>query len=155
MKHSYLTKEGFAKLSAEYDELKKRRPQLVMHLEEARQMGDLRENAEYHSTKESLAKLDKRTFNLGEKLKTARVIDKSKIAADGKILLGSTVTLKNLDSGAQLIYQLVDPEEIDIDAGKISVASPIGDGLLEKRSGDAVEIKVPAGLLKLKILKVE
>lgn len=142
-------------MSAEYDELRKRRPQLVIHLEEARQMGDLRENAEYHSTKEALAKLDKRTFDLGEKLKTARVIDKSKIAADGKILLGSTVTLKNLDNGAQLTYQLVDPEEIDIDAGKISAASPIGDGLLEKKAGDAVEIRVPAGVLKFKILKVE
>lgn len=141
-------------MTAEYGELKQRRPQLVRHLEEARQMGDLRENAEYHSTKEALAKLDKRIFDLGSKLNSARVIDKSKVSPDGKILLGSTVKLKNIDSGAEIEYQLVDPEEIDIDAGKISAMSPIGDGLLEKKAGDTVEIRVPAGVLKFKIMAV-
>lgn len=152
MKHIYLTKEGIKKLRDELTALKNRRPQLVKHLEEARALGDLRENAEYHATKEALHKLTKRIADLEHKIKIAQVIEKISI---DKALIGSTVYVKNLDSGDEFKYQLVDPEEVDIDSGKISINSPIGSGLFEHKTGETVEIKVPAGMLKLKILKIE
>jgi len=154
MKHIYLTPEGMEKLQKEYEELKKRRPQLIRHLEEARALGDLRENAEYHSTKEAIAKLDARLFALQEKIKSARLIEKNALSKN-EVLQGSTVTIKNLTTSDEFVYQLVDPEEADVDAGKISINSPIAEGLIGKKAGDTVEVKVPAGILKLKILKIE
>ncbi len=154
MKQIYLTKEGLEKLRKEYEELKNRRPQLLKHLEEARALGDLRENAEYHSTKEAIAKLDARIFSLEQKLRSARIIEKDKMSR-GEILLGSTVTIKNIDTNEEFVYQLVDPEEADVDSGKISINSPIASALIGKKKGDTVEVTVPAGKLKLKIIKID
>lgn len=152
MKHIYLTKEGFEKLKEELENLKKRRPVLVKHLEEARALGDLRENAEYHATKEALTKLQNRINELEEKIRNARVIEKT---STDRVLLGSTVYVKNLVTQGEFKYQIVDPEEVNVDEGKISINSPVGSGLWEHKVGDVVEIKVPAGILKLKILKIE
>jgi len=150
--HIYLTKPGYEKLKKELESLKERRPLLVQQLREARALGDLKENAEYHSTKERLAKLQDRLNQLEEKMRIARVIEKS---STDKFLLGSTVYVKNLNTDEDYKYQLVAPEEAEISEGKISVNSPVGEGLFEHRKGDVVEIKIPAGLLKLKIIKIE
>ena len=152
MGHIYLTKPGYEKLKKELESLKERRPLLVQQLREARALGDLKENAEYHSTKERLAKLQDRLNQLEEKMRIARVIEKS---STDKFLLGSTVYVKNLNTDEDYKYQLVAPEEAEISEGKISVNSPVGEGLFEHRKGDVVEIKIPAGLLKLKIIKIE
>ncbi len=152
MKHIYLTKEGMEKLKGELSSLKERRPQMVKHLEEARSLGDLRENAEYHATKEALLKLTKRIADIEDKVKIARVIEK---VSNDTALIGAVVHVKNLNSGDEFKYQLVDPEEVDIDSGKISINSPIGSGLFEHKAGETVEIEVPSGTLKLTIIKIE
>ena len=149
-----LSREGYEKLLAELNHLKtKKRREVANQLEHARAFGDLRENAEYETAKETKRQLETRIQELEMKLTHARVVDMSEIPA-GKAYLGATLELKNLDSGETVRYTLVAVDEADFAQGKISVSSPLGKGLLGKSEKEKVEIQVPAGKLKFEILKI-
>jgi len=123
-------------------------------IERAREMGDLRENAEYDAAKNAQAMNEKKISELQDTLGRAEIIDDSTIDAS-KLLLGATGTLKDLETEEELQYTLVDAAEADFNANKISVVSPIGKALLGHEVGDIVDIKVPVGTLRYKVLKIE
>lgn len=150
----YLTKEGYEKLKEELKYLKTvKRRELSQEIGEAREHGDISENAEYDAAKEAQGLNEKRIHELEDKLSRARVIDDTNIPKD-EIVIGAKVTLKDLDTGEELLYTLVSPIEADYKQGKISTASPVGRGLLNHKENDTVEINVPAGILKYKVLKI-
>ena len=150
----YLSKEGRLKLEAELKRLKyEERPKLVAEIKRAREMGDLAENAEYHSAKEAQTHLERKIAELEFKLARVRTIDTDQIP-DDKIYLFAKALVKDQNSGEEIEYTIVPPEEADVDNDMISVKSPIGAALLGKSVGDIVEISVPAGLLKYEILKI-
>lgn len=149
-----LTREGYERLVEELNHLKtKKRREVANQLEHARAFGDLRENAEYETAKEAKRQLETRIHELERKLTHARVVEASDIPAD-KIYLGATAELKNLDTGETVRYTLVPQDEADFNQGKISVTSPIGKGLLGKGENEKAEISVPAGKIRLQILKI-
>jgi transcription elongation factor GreA len=149
----YLTKEGHQKLSEELEYLKTtKRRQLAKAVGEARAHGDISENAEYDAAKDAQGLNEKRIAELQEKLASARILDDN--MPKDEVLIGATVKLKDLDSGEEIDYTLVSELEADYSQNKISVASPVGEGLLNHKEGETVEIKIPAGTLKYKILKI-
>ncbi len=151
----YLSREGYEKLKKELEELKHvKRPELSQKISEARDFGDLRENAEYHAAKEALTLLEAKITQLEQTLHRAKILKKEDMAKN-KVTILSTVTLKDLNRGNELTYTLVAPEESDFSQNKISTTSPVGKALLGKEVGDVVEIKVPAGILKYEILNIE
>lgn len=150
----YLTHEGYEKLRKELEYLQNvKRKELSKAIAEARAHGDLSENAEYTYAKEAQALNEKGIAELEDKLSRTKLIDESAMAKD-QILIGAKVKLKDLDSGEELEYALVSEEEADYSSGKISVASPVGESLLGHKENDSVKIKVPAGTLRYKILKI-
>lgn len=150
----YLTHEGHEKLKKELEHLQNvRRKEIAKALAEARAHGDLSENAEYTYAKESLALNERKIAQLEDKLSRAKLIDENAMAKD-EILIGAKVKLKDLDSGEELEYMLVSEEEADYESSKISVASPVGEALIGHKENDSVKIKVPAGTLRYKILKI-
>ena len=154
MQDIYLTREGYEKLSAELEHLKTvKRRKLSKAIGEARSHGDIAENAEYDAAKEAQGLNEKKIAELEEKLAHARIIDNEKMSKD-EVLIGATVKLKDLDTGEELEYTLVSEAEADYDQGKISTTSPVGKGLLNHKENEAVEIQIPAGMLKYKILKI-
>ena len=153
-KNIYLTFEGHERLLKELEFLKTvRRRQLSREIGIARNHGDISENAEYDAAKEAQAFNEKKIAELEEKLSRAQILDDTKIAKD-EALLGATVKLKDLDSGEEIQYTLLSELEADFAQGKISVTSPVGKALLGHKQNEIVEIKVPAGILKYKILKI-
>ncbi len=147
----YFTKDGLDKLKDELEKLKSvERPNVSQMIAEAREKGDLSENAEYDAAKNEQGMLELRIAKLEETLANARVIDESQLD-DSKVSILTTVKLKNLNNNAVMTYTLVPENEADIKNGKISVNSPIAKGLLGKQKGETAEIKVPAGLMKFKI----
>ncbi len=150
----YFTKEGLDKLRDELEHLKSvERPSISHQIAEAREKGDLSENAEYDAAKNAQAMLELRISKMEETLSAARVIDESQL--DGsKISILAKVTLKNLKNNARLSYTLVPENEADIKAGKISVNSPIARGLLGKAVGETVDIEVPAGVMSFEVLDI-
>lgn len=151
----YLSHDGYRKLLEELEHLKKiNRRALSKEIEVARGHGDLRENAEYIAAKEAQALNEKRIAELEMKLTDAQIIDEESIAKD-EALLGATVTLRNMNTGEEIEYALVSELEADYSQGKISVTSPIGKGLLGHKKNDTVDIEVPAGTLRYKILKIK
>jgi len=151
---SYLTPEGYEKLMKELERLKTtKRRELSKAIGSARAHGDISENAEYDAAKEAQGLNEKRIAELEEALAGAQILDDRNISKD-EVLIGATVKLKDLSSGEELEYTLVSEEEADYAANKISVTSPVGIGLLNHKKGDAVEIKVPAGILKYKVLAI-
>ena len=153
-KVSYYTAEGLKKLRDELNQLKDvERPRASQAIAEARDKGDLSENAEYDAAKEAQGLLEMKIAKLEELVANARVIDESQLDVS-KVLVLSTVKLKNLANKMQITYTLVAESEADLKAGKISVSSPIGKGLLGKSVGEIAEIKVPNGTLKLEILEI-
>ena len=148
MKVAYYTEEGLRALKAELDQLRDvERPRASQAIAEARDKGDLSENAEYDAAKElKIAKLE-------ELVASARVIDESQLDTS-KVLILSTVKLKNKANNAVMTYTLVAESEADLKSGKISVSSPIGRGLLGKSVGDIAEIKVPNGTLQMEIIEI-
>lgn len=149
-----LTRPGYEKLLEELNHLKtKKRREVAEQLAHARAFGDLRENAEYETAKETKRQLETRIYDLEEKLTHARVVDKEEIP-EGKAFLGATLELKNLDTNETVRYTLVAQDEADFSQGKISVTSPLGSGLLGKSEKEKAEIQVPAGKLKFQILKI-
>ncbi|WP_271393415.1 transcription elongation factor GreA [Aequorivita sinensis] len=153
-KVSYYTAEGLKKLRDEIDHLRDvERPKASNAIAEARDKGDLSENAEYDAAKEAQAMLEMKISKLEAVLANARLIDESQLDTS-KILVHSTVKLKNQTNGMEMTYKLVAQSEADLKAGKISVDSPIGKGLLGKKQGEVAEIQVPSGILKFDILEI-
>ncbi len=151
----YLTKEGLRKLSEELERLKTtERRKIAKAIGAARLQGDLSENAEYDAAKDAQAHNEARIAELEAKLAQVRIIENEDIPA-GQAFIGSTVTLRDLETGEEVVYQLVSAEEADYEAGKISIVSPVGKGILGKKAEETVSIQVPAGELNYKVLKIE
>jgi transcription elongation factor GreA len=146
----YMSQEGYDKLVAELHELESELPKIKEAIAEARAMGDLSENFEYHAAKRAQGRLLSRISYKQKVLENARVIDKSRISADSVQLL-CKVEITNLAMNRKMTYTITSPNEADIREGKISVKSPIAQALINKKVGDVVEVHVPAGLLKLRI----
>ena len=154
MKVAYYTEEGLRALKAELDQLRDvERPRASQAIAEARDKGDLSENAEYEAAKEAQGLLELKIAKLEELVASARVIDESQLDTS-KVLILSTVKLKNKANNAVMTYTLVAESEADLKSGKISVSSPIGRGLLGKSVGDIAEIKVPNGTLQMEIIEI-
>ncbi|MFO8067186.1 MAG: transcription elongation factor GreA [Bacteroidales bacterium] len=150
----YFTKEGLQKLKDELEKLKSvERPAISQTIAEARDKGDLSENAEYDAAKNAQAMLELRISKLEDTLSNARVVDESQLD-NSKVSILTTVKLKNKKNNAVVTYSIVPENEADIKAGKISVTSPIAKGLLGKCVGDVAEIQVPAGLMSFEILDI-
>jgi transcription elongation factor GreA len=153
-KVSYYTEEGLKKLRNELNQLKDiERPKASQAIAEARDKGDLSENAEYDAAKEAQGMLEMQIAKLESTLSTARIIDESQLDIS-KVLVHSTVKIKNQTNGMEMTYKLVAQSEADLKTGKISVDSPIGKGLLGKKVGEHAEIVVPNGTMKFEILEI-
>ena len=151
---SYYTKEGLENLKKELHELKTSgRTNISKAIAEARDKGDLSENAEYDAAKEAQGLHEAKISKMGEMLANARLLDESKLDMS-KVLALSIVKIKNIKNGVTMSYQLVSENEADLAAGKISVISPIAKGLLGKKVGDIIEIMVPAGKMEFEILEI-
>lgn len=151
---AYYTKEGLEKLKEELQYLKTEgRASIAKQIAEARDKGDLSENAEYDAAKEAQGLHEGKIAKLGLVLASARLLDESKMD-NSKVLALSIVKIKNLKNGTVMQYQLVSETEADFKAGKISVASPIAKGLLGKKVGDKTEITVPAGKIEFEIMEI-
>ncbi|MDO4881192.1 MAG: transcription elongation factor GreA [Capnocytophaga sp.] len=154
MKVSYYTEEGLRNLKAELDQLRDvERPKASQAIAEARDKGDLSENAEYDAAKEAQGLLELKIAKMEALLANARVIDESQLDTS-KVLVLSTVKIKNKANNAMMTYTLVAESEADLKSGKISVNSPIGKGLLGKSVGEIAEIKVPNGVLQMEIIEI-
>ena len=154
MKVSYYTEEGLRNLKAELDQLRDvERPKASQAIAEARDKGDLSENAEYDAAKEAQGILELKIAKMEALLANARVIDESQLDTS-KVLVLSTVKIKNKANNAMMTYTLVAESEADLKTGKISVNSPIGKGLLGKSVGEIAEIKVPNGVLQVEIVEI-
>ena len=152
---SYYTIEGLKKLKDELSHLKDiERPKASNAIGEARDKGDLSENAEYDAAKEAQGMLEMKISKLEEVFSNARVIDESQLDLS-KVLVLSKVKIKNLNNQMQVNYTLVAESEADLKSGKISVSSPIGKGLLGKKVGEVAEVIVPNGTLKFEIISIE
>ena len=152
---SYYTKEGLKKLKDELNQLKDiERPKASNAIGEARDKGDLSENAEFDAAKEAQGMLEMKISKLEEVLSNARVIDESQLDLS-KVLVLSKVKIKNLNNQMQLHYTLVAESEADLKSGKISVSSPIGKGLLGKKVGEVAEVMVPNGTIKFEIISID
>jgi len=153
-KVNYYTKEGLQKLKDEIDYLiRVERPSISDQIAEARDKGDLSENAEYAAAKDAQGMLELKISKLQDLLQNARIIDESKMDTS-KILVLSTVTIKNLKNNKEMKYTLVPEQESDLKSGKLSVTSPIAQGLLGKKVGDTVEIQVPAGIIPFEVIEI-
>jgi len=153
-KVSYYTARGLKKLREELNHLKDiERPKASQAIAEARDKGDLSENAEYDAAKEAQGMLEMKISKMEETLSNARVIDESQLDTS-KVLALSIVKIKNQTNGIEMTYTLVAESEADLASGKISVNSPIGKGLLGKSVGDVAEIHVPNGIMKFDILEI-
>ena len=151
-----VTIQGLADLKKELILLKeKKRPEIVAAISEARSHGDLKENAEYHAAKEQQSHNEGRIQEIENTIAIAEIIDVTKISNDGKIIFGSTVFLKNLDTNEKIQYKIVGKDEADLEKKLIYFKSPIGKGLIGKNKKDLVEIKTPAGVKSFEIIDVE
>ncbi|HEX9250940.1 MAG TPA: transcription elongation factor GreA [Ignavibacteriaceae bacterium] len=151
----YLTRERLLELEKELQEMKTNgRKKMAAKIAEARAHGDLSENAEYDAAKEEQGLFELKISKMEDTLSRARVIDTSKMATDEVHLL-STVKIKNLKSKKIVEYLLVSPEEADFQEGKISITSPVGQGLIGAKLGDKVKVKAPAGLLEFEIMEIK
>ncbi|MBK6524864.1 MAG: transcription elongation factor GreA [Crocinitomicaceae bacterium] len=150
----YYTEEGLKKLKDELYQLKSvERPKISNQIAEARDKGDLSENAEYDAAKEAQGLLEAKISKMEEIVGNARIIDESQID-NSKVLILSKVKIKNTTNGAQMTYTLVAENEANLKEGKISVDSPIGRGLLGKKVGDLADVQVPNGIMKFEILDI-
>ncbi|MFA8298543.1 MAG: transcription elongation factor GreA [Hyphomicrobiales bacterium] len=150
----YFTEEGLRKLKKELENMEfVERPRISQQIAEARDKGDLSENAEYDAAKEAQGMLEMKISKLRHTIATARIIDESKLD-NTKVYILSKVKIKNLKNNAVMTYTLVPEKEADLKAGKISVDSPIAKGLLGKAVGDTAEINVPAGVIPFEIVEI-
>jgi transcription elongation factor GreA len=155
MEPKYYTKEGLDKIKEELNRLRTvERPLISKQIAEARDKGDLSENAEYDAAKNAQGMLEIKISKMEELVSNAKIIDESKLD-NSKVFILSTVKIKNLKNNAIMTYTLVPENEADLKAGKISVSSPIAQGLLGKSIGDKADIKIPAGSLSIEILEIK
>ena len=153
-KVSYLTEEGLQKLKAELDQLRNiERPAISRQIAEARDKGDLSENAEYEAAKEAQAMLEMKISRLEESLANSRILDESMIDIS-RVQILNKVKIKNKANNSIMEYLIVSESEANVKAGKISVNTPIAKGLLGKKVGDEVEITVPSGKINLEIIEI-
>ncbi|MBQ0121413.1 MAG: transcription elongation factor GreA [Bacteroidales bacterium] len=151
---SYMTKEGYDKKMAELAHLENvERPDVVRAIAEARDKGDLSENAEYDAAKERQGMLEAKIAELKNLVANARIIDETKIGTD-EVQLLNKVTIKNLKLGNEMTYTIVTESEANLREGKISITTPIAKGLLGHKVGDVVEVQVPAGVMQFEIVKI-
>jgi transcription elongation factor GreA len=151
---NYLTKDGMEKLKAEIYDLKYvQRPFITKQIADARDKGDLSENAEYHAAKEDQGLLEAKISKMENLLSVSRIIDESKLNANTVMML-TKVRVLNHNSKKEIWYTLVNEKEADLKTGKISFKSPIGLGLMNKKIGDVCEVTVPAGSIKLEVLEI-
>ncbi|MBE6309203.1 MAG: transcription elongation factor GreA [Bacteroidaceae bacterium] len=150
---SFMSEEGYNKLLADLRELEGKRPEIVQQIAEARDKGDLSENAEYDAAKEAQGMLEMKISELKRLIAEARIIDKSKLSADSVQVL-TKVGLKNTKTGATMQYTIVPESEANLREGKISIKTPIAQGLLGKKVGDVAEITVPQGKLSFEITSI-
>jgi len=151
-----MTVEGSERLREELIELKSEtRPTIIKAIAEAREHGDLKENAEYHAAREQQSFCEGRIGEIEGKLAEAQIIDVTKIDATGRVIFGTTVTLINIDTDATVIYKIVGEDEADVPKGKISVSSPIARAIMGKHEGDEIVVNAPAGDIEYEIDKVE
>ncbi|HEB58753.1 MAG TPA: transcription elongation factor GreA [Gammaproteobacteria bacterium] len=151
-----LTQRGADKLREELRELKSvARPKVIKAIAEAREHGDLKENAEYHAAREQQSFIEGRIQDIEAKLSNAEIIDVTRLDAGGKIIFGATVELADEETGDEVTYQIVGEDEADIKAGLLSVNSPIARALIGKREGDIATVKTPGGVKEFEILAVK
>lgn len=151
-----MTVAGAERLRNELNELKtERRPKIIQAIAEARAHGDLKENAEYHAAREQQSFCEGRINEIEGKLADAEVIDVMAIPQTGRVIFGATVTLLNIETEKQVIYQIVGEDEADVKAGRISVGSPIARAIMGKEAGDDIVVKAPAGDIEYEIEAVE
>ena len=151
---TYYSEKGLEKLKKELHYfITVKRPDISRQIAEARDKGDLSENAEYDAAKEAQALLELRISKMEDTIRNSRIIDESKLDTS-KVLILSNVKIKNMKNGASMTYTLVPESEANIKTGKISVNSPIAKGLLGKTVGNVVEIKVPAGMMNFEIIEI-
>ena len=151
-----MTVAGAERLRTELNELKtERRPRIIQAIAEARAHGDLKENAEYHAAREQQSFCEGRISEIEGKLADAEVIDVKAIPQTGRVIFGTTVTLLNVESDKQVVYQIVGEDEADVKAGRISVGSPIARAIMGKEAGDEIVVKAPAGDIEYEIEAVE
>lgn len=147
-----MTQQSYDRLVSELDHLKKvERPLIIEEISVARAQGDLSENAEYHAAKEKQGQLEDKIRELEEKIHRAEIF-KGPAGESDHIIFGAVVSVKNVATGKVMEYTLVGPEDVDVAAGKISSASPIGKSLMGRKPGDVVEAQIPKGTIKLQIL---
>ncbi len=151
-----LTVVGANKLRAELEELKTVvRPRIIQAISEAREHGDLKENAEYHAAREQQSFAEGRIAEIESKLSNANIIDVTKTDANGKVVFGATVKIEDLNSGNEVTYQIVGEDEANIKEGRISVGSPIARALIGKEEEDVVVVKAPGGDIEYEILSIQ
>jgi|TARA_B110000211_G_scaffold215148_1_gene257115 transcription elongation factor GreA len=150
-----ITVQGLEKIKKELEELKNvKRPEVVAAIAEARAHGDLKENAEYHAAKEQQAQIESRVIAINDSIARANVIDVTKIDNEGKVIFGSTVTVKDLESDKKIKYQIVGQDEADVSKNYIYFRSPIGKAFIGKELGDMVVVQTPSGERNFEILEV-
>ena len=150
-----MTQQGHAALEAELKQLKSvDRPRITAAIAEAREHGDLKENAEYHAAREQQGFCEARIRDIEAKLGAAQVIDPTTLPNDGRVVFGVSVVIENMDTEEEKQYKIVGDDEADFKAGKISVNSPIARGLIGKSEGDEVRIETPKGIVEYEIMKV-
>jgi transcription elongation factor GreA len=149
----YVTRDGLTGMKADLAQMNKERMKIADKIEEARELGDLKENAEYHAAKEAQAMLHARLRDLEDKIARSRILEDQDIDLS-KAYVGAIVKVQNQKTKKDIVYTLVSPVEADMAAGKISTESPVGKAILGSSKGDIVVAKVPAGDLKLKILDI-
>ena len=150
-----MTRDGYNKIKAEIERLESvELPKITQKIADAREEGDLKENAEYHAQRENQGMVMAKVGELKDKIARASIIDPSQLPKD-EVVFGSTVTVEDLDYGDEEQFTLVGAGEEDFDNGKIPVTSPFGQGLLGAKVGQEVEIEAPAGMLKFKILRID
>ena len=155
MNKSPMTVPGAQQLRDELHRLKsKERPGIIQALAEARAHGDLRENAEYHAAREQQSLCEGRIAEIEDKLSNAEIIDVATVAHDGRVVFGTTVVLLNIESNAEMIYQIVGEDEADIKASRVSINSPVARALIGKEEGDTTTVDAPGGSTEYEIVEV-
>jgi len=151
-----MTKEGADQLKSELEKLKKEsRPAVTQAIAEAREHGDLKENAEYHAAREQQGMIEARIKQIEGLLGSVQIIDVTKLNPNGKVVFGATVTVLNVENDQEVTYKIVGEEESDIDHNKISVNSPIARALVGKEEGDEIVVKAPSGNIDYEIVEIE
>lgn len=155
MSKTPLTARGAEMLQEELKRLKSEdRPRVIASIAEAREHGDLKENAEYHAAREQQGFIEGRIADIEGKLSNGQIIDVSKLPQTGKVVFGTTVELADIDSGDELSYRIVGEDEADVKAGMLAFSTPIARALLGKQEGDDVEVQVPGGKRRFEVLEV-